>query len=158
MVLVSMVIRNYFSTNYFFFLVGYATITYFGSQIMQMAGFTLSVETFGIRLLLNNVGSISNFYFFRLGRGKLIITSFIIIIIDLLIFCFIFRFYPTDEGWSRVAVALFGLHSIIYIYGMKTAPTIVNAEILTFSFNTLEVKPKRTVEGILLKSIYYLVF
>ncbi len=32
-----------------------------------------------------------------------------------------------------MAVALFGLHSIIYICGMKMAPTIVNAEILTFS-------------------------
>jgi hypothetical protein len=65
MVLVPMVIRNYFSTNYFFFFfVGYATITYFGSQIMQMAGFTLRVETFGIRLLLNNVGQLSIFFFF----------------------------------------------------------------------------------------------
>ena len=81
----------------------------------------------------------------------MIITSFIIIIIDLLIFGFIFRFYPIDEGWSRVAVALFGLHSIIYICGLKTAPTIVNAEILTFSFNTLQAKPKRTVVGILLR-------
>ena len=32
-----------------------------------------------------------------------------------------------------MAVALFGLHNIIYICGMKTAPTIVNADILTFS-------------------------
>ena len=63
----------------------------------------------------------------------MIITSFIIIIIDLLIFGFIFRFYPTDEGWGRVAFALFGLHSIIYFCGMKMAPTIVNAEILIFA-------------------------
>ena len=127
---------------------------------MQMAGFTISVETFGIRLLLNNVGLVRNFYFlfFRLGRGKLIITYFIIIIIDLLIFGFIFRFYPTDEGWSRVAIALFGLHSIIYIYGLKTAPTIVNAKILTFSFNTLQAKPKRTVVGILLRVFVFWYF
>jgi hypothetical protein len=63
----------------------------------------------------------------------LIITSFIIIIIDLLIFGFIFLFYPTNEGWGRVVVSLFGLLSIIYICGMKTASTIVNAEILTFA-------------------------
>ena len=37
------------------FLVEYATITYFGVQIMQMAGFTLRVETFGIPLIFNNV-------------------------------------------------------------------------------------------------------
>ncbi len=32
-----------------------------------------------------------------------------------------------------MAVALFGLHSIVYICSMKTVPTIVNGEILTYS-------------------------
>ena len=40
----------------------------FGSQIMQMMGFTLRVETFGIPILFNNVGLviIILFYFFIL--------------------------------------------------------------------------------------------
>uniref|UniRef100_A0A2N9GB94 Major facilitator superfamily (MFS) profile domain-containing protein n=1 Tax=Fagus sylvatica TaxID=28930 RepID=A0A2N9GB94_FAGSY len=36
--------------------------------------------------------------------------------------------------WGRVAVVLFGLHSITYICGMKTAPAIVNVEILSFAY------------------------
>ena len=36
----------------------------FGSQIMQMTGFTLRVKTFGISLIFNNVGLVIIFFLF----------------------------------------------------------------------------------------------
>jgi hypothetical protein len=36
----------------------------FGSQIMQITGFTLRIKTFGISLIFNNVGLVINFFFF----------------------------------------------------------------------------------------------
>lgn len=116
-------------------LVGNVFVTFFNTKVMQMAGFKARVVTFGLPLLCEFVGSCLNFLIMdKCGRRLTVLTSLIVIVINLICLGIIFEIHRTNQALGKMAVFLSGIYTIVYIPGMSTAPMLLNVEIHSFAY------------------------